>query len=410
MTPELLQDRMPITVLQSAYPQLFDFITAHYPQAIKDKETLHFCGVACPEKNRSYVFLPRGSTNKHSISDARLTMNALARYGQDVESRIGNNATEGGDTNLAATIRNIVTDYQRNGLYSQRLRIRSRNTGKPDWKRTLQRRIPLLDRKGRPVYSDLDCTRFLSAPENLLATVQALTLRQILSAHGWWTSLDQSLLAETADIRTPNLAEVQIAPAIRRFKHLLFDDRSLALASLLEQYWDSRATETEGTFICGVPDFSAIWEHMLKAALKDVSATWNARLPLPAYRYSDGNTHPRSSGGVMDIVVEQDGRIVVADAKYYRATSTATAPGFGDILKQSFYSQSLKKLAPKHTVESYFVFPSWEDIGPLQMGAFYNRDPVDRTDWLEPVNCIYVNVRSIMSDYTARRKTDWLPL
>lgn len=408
MMPTFLQDRMPIAILETQYPELLEFISTEYPQSVKDKQTVHFCGVACPGNEQSFAFVPRGAPSGFLNCDARLTMTSLARYGQDVESRIGNDATEGGDSSLAATIQSIVQDYRRNGLYAQRLRIRSRDSGKPDWKRTLQRHAPLINREGTPIYVQLESSRFLNATENLLATIQAETLRDILSKHGWWTGLDKSVLSDVSEISQPDHAVAQYSAAIQRFKRLLFDDRSLALASLLEQYWDSEASQSAGSFICGVPDFSAVWEHMLKTAVNDVSSKWNARLPLPSYEYRDGRFKARTKGGIMDVVIESGNDLIVADAKYYRAQSTSTAPGFGDILKQSFYTRSLKSLAPDKTVRSYFVFPAWEKNGPLERAGFYERQSVKLTDWLETVDCVYVNLRELMENYTTRNMIDWL--
>lgn len=408
MTPVILQDRIPLRLLKERHPSLLEFISRAHPQSVAGNDRLHFCGVACPDFDQSFVFLPRGSAVDFDERDGRLTMMALARYGRDVESRVGNSATNGGDTNLAATIQAIVADYQRSGLYVQRLRIRARNSGKPDWKRTLQRRTPLVSRQRSPVYSEIECSKFLNASDNLLAKIQAATLGDILAKHGWWTGLENSVVSELANVKKPDHAAVHYPAALRRFKRTLFDDRSLALVSLLEHYWDAQASHQEGQFICGVPDFSAVWEQMLKATVDDVSAKWNARLPVPGYRYENDDFVPRSQSGIMDIVVETNADLVVADAKYYQAETTNTAPGFGDILKQSFYARGLKGLGHTQTVHSVFVFPTWGESAKLVEGSFYDRELADQIDWLEPVDCLYVNLRSLMASYTRRAAKNWI--
>lgn len=173
------------------------------------------------------------------------------------------------------------------GLYAQRLRAGSVNTGKPDWKRTIQRQAPMINRAGKPVYASINGSRFLSASDNILAAVQAETLRDIVTKHGWWVGLDRSHLADLANVPAPALPEARLVSALERFKIRLFDDRSLQLASFLQQYWSASATQVPGSFICGVTDFSAVWEHMLKKTVPDASVQWNQRLPVPGYTLED---------------------------------------------------------------------------------------------------------------------------
>jgi len=200
---------------------------------------------------------------------------------------------------------------------------------------------------------------------------------------------------------------MRFATAIGEFKRFLFDDRSLALADLLIQYWLASSLNSDGHFICGVSDFSAVWENMLKSTVNDVSAQWNAKLPTPGYFYSGGEFVPRAKGGVIDIVVENPEGIIVADAKYYGAYSTATAPGFSDILKQSFYAKSVSDISKGRTVTSLFVFPTWGSNQRLKMGGFRVRETHEDVSWLDDVGCLYVSVDPLMECYVRRSAYRW---
>lgn len=269
-SPNILIDRMVVSELGRSHPDIFDLLSDQFPRSIANKDKVQFCGVLCPPNGKPHAFMPRGFKATNNGDIPKLVMRTLARFGNEVESRVGNTSVDGEGPNLATTIHNIVSDYMKYGLYSQRLRIRSKNAGKPDWKRTLQRQMPLINRLGKPIYLTLDSSRFLSASENILALVQAETLRDIMAKHSWWVGLDQSVLSDIVSVPIGNIPKKQFAHQIERFKVHLFDDRSLQLASFLQQYWTNSAAQVDGGFICGVSDFSSVWEHMLKSTVDDV--------------------------------------------------------------------------------------------------------------------------------------------
>lgn len=406
MTMELLHDRMPIEMVRQKYPDVLSFFSRDFPRALADKETLHFCGVVCLGDSAPIVFLPRGLGEGISPQVARLTMRVLARFGDEL-SRLGTSPEMGHEASLAATIQSLANDYKRYGLFEQRLRVRSRNSGKPDWKQTMQRQLPLLTKNRQPVFAAVESSRSLSMSENLLAAIQAETLREIIARHGWWCDLDQSSLADLSRVGSPRISSARYPMALAAFKRFLFDDRSLALADLLIQYWLASSLNSRGGFICGVSDFSAVWENMLKSTVKDQSEHWNTKLPVPGYTYSTGEFVPRAKGGVIDIVIENADEIIVADAKYYGASSTATAPGFSDILKQSFYAKSVREISSEKMVTSLFVFPTWGAEQRLKVGGFRARNTQDEISWLEDVECLYVSVKPLMESYIRKSGHCW---
>lgn len=130
---------------------------------------------------------------------------------------------------------------------------------------------------------------------------------------------------------------------------------------------------------------------------------------MPSYTYDDGSLNSRKKSGEIDIVIDGEDEIIVADAKYYSALSTETAPGFGDILKQSFYSKGVQGLVAEKPVKSIFVFPTWDDYSPLMSGGFYDRNTNNPIDWLNSVDCIYVDVLTLMQKYVTKQQWDWHP-
>lgn len=110
---------------------------------------------------------------------------------------------------------------------------------------------------------------------------------------------------------------------------------------------------------------------------------------------------------MIDIVIESAEEIVVADAKYYGTQSTVTAPGFADLLKQSFYSKGVEELSSGKSVKSVFVFPTWNDSYRLSKSGFYKRETGEPTEWLNDVDCIYIDVSTLMQNYVSKRRWDW---
>lgn len=397
-----------VSELKSQQPAIHDFLSSAEPRAIAGKETVHFSGVICTDRDHAAFFLPRGIAPGGSAGwKAQITMRSLARYARETENRTGSSPTEGGQASLSALILDIVRDYRENGIYSQRVRISHGTAGKPDWKKTIAGKIPFLTTTGAPVYPDPETTRFMSAQRNPLALIQIETIRHIAERHGWWAGLTVAGTAGLADYPSSGIAPPQRPAAIRRFMQMLFDDRSLALAGLLALYWEQESALADGSFICGVPDFSAVWEAMLRSLVNDSSSSWNSRLPMPGYVYRDGQ-HVSRKGGVTDIVVEEDNRVTVADAKYYAATDSGNAPGIGDMLKQHFYAESIQALAPGKTIRSCFVFPAEKGEGTLDKAVLFERGasplPINR----QIAECIYVDPVRVMNAYVTRSTDNWL--
>lgn len=162
-------DRMRVDELKAVNPNLLNFLEQKYPRAVSDKDKIQFCGVLCSQGHEPSIFLPRGYRDANNGVIAKLLMQTIARFGNEVDSRQGDASLAGEEASLAATIHNIIADYLRYGLYSQRFRVASLNSGKPDWKRTLQRQLPMFTQSRKPVYASVSSSRFLIALENILA-------------------------------------------------------------------------------------------------------------------------------------------------------------------------------------------------------------------------------------------------
>lgn len=89
MTLCLLADRMPVDQLGKFRPELLAFLAREYPGAVVGKKKIHFCGVVSPRAGESFLFLPRGAGENETGRAASLVMRTLARFGEEVQSRVG---------------------------------------------------------------------------------------------------------------------------------------------------------------------------------------------------------------------------------------------------------------------------------------------------------------------------------
>jgi 5-methylcytosine-specific restriction endonuclease McrBC regulatory subunit McrC len=124
------------------------------------------------------------------------------------------------------------------------------------------------------------------------------------------------------------------------------------LAEYLRYYLKDTRKSSDVAFVFGVDDFHTVWETMLRETLlrspNDTRRQWNAALPRPVYFHLNSNKRDsRSRGMQTDIILEDETGYTIVDAKYYKAKSVETAPGWPDIAKQIFYEKALRELVNK---------------------------------------------------------------
>ena len=406
-SPEILLDRMAVNELRAGKPEIACLLAGLGIGKTEHRETVHFCGLANASGKDAVFFIPRNSKqDTHADLDtAGMTMRALARFGREVESRKGVARSTGDNATLAALISDLAQDFRDNGIYSERMRYYDRNSGKPDWKRTISREIPFLTSGGTAVYPETRTTRTRDSHETLLAQAQAAVMGEIIETHSWWLDGIQSRANELRPFRKPLSPRFLWPGALRSLLPSLYASRPVYLANTLIAYLEETATHAAGEFICGVEDFSTVWEHMLRKTLPGVEEGWNAKLPKPGYvRREDGSVEMFDRGMQTDIIVREDNHLTVIDAKYYGATGKGSVPGWPDIVKQLYYQMALEKVVSKETVSNCFAFPAGYRISqPYSSARVYisTEKPVQDFPVIE---CRYIDMLEVLEAYSGHRK------
>lgn len=405
--PEILVDRIAINYLRKAKPEVVSFLINRGIGKTDRREIVHFCGLADASGESAVFFLPRHAHQNATadLKTAGLTMRALARYGREVESRKGITHSDGDNATLAALIEELAQDFRDNGIYSERARYGARNSGKPDWKRTIAREMPFLTSGGVAVFPETRTTRTLDSHENLLAQIQAAVMSEIIEKHSWWLDGVEARTGELRSFRQPTSPRLLWPGSLRSLLPSLYANRPVLLAKALIAYLEETAGNSDGSFICGVEDFSAVWEHMLRKIIPGVEEGWNARLPKPGYiRSDDGVVEILDRGMQADIIAREGNHLTIIDAKYYDATGKGSVPGWPDIVKQLYYQMSLEKIIDSETVSNCFAFPAGLDSPQPFSSAqvFHSKD--EPVDGFPAIGCRYIDMLLVLEAYSNGRK------
>lgn len=406
--PRVLQDRVGVQYLEERYRKLTSELRRQDQGKTLQKDTVHFCGLACTSSSESYVFVPRKALRSSAAENqriARTTMRVLAKYGQDTRDRQGLSSVENGNVGLISTVQDLADDFRRYGIFAERLRYATRNSGKPNWPRTAVRELAMVSGNGNIVYPNIRTSRTSNAHESVLARVQVAVLLEIAEYHGWWLDGLQGREAELKAYASPNFPRLLWSQKLRSLLPNLFAQRAIRLAHSLISYLDEDPRQDDGITLYGIDDFHAVWERMLREVLPGVEGGWNSRLPKPAYRQaSNGHLLVQERGMQTDIVIRDGTTLKVLDAKYYDATAISNSPGWPDIVKQLFYHLALKSVVGEEVRTGGFVFPArYRDEGPFTQVSVVGTDQAPAIGF-PSINCMYLSVNEVMEAYLGRRK------
>ncbi|WIW95467.1 LlaJI family restriction endonuclease [Altererythrobacter rubellus] len=414
MTILFLPDRYPKTKLASRHPEVASNLQKASTSMMENgQKTVAWVGVARADAESAVVFLPHGSPAGAPEREAfaRDLMKAIVRFARE-HARAG----EGGDnesTTQTALLAELAMDFRDFGLYSTREKIRGRRDGKPDWARTVKSGAAFPASNGAPVYFDIATSRYSSFATNVVARIQAAVISEINELHGWWVG--HYFGAREVPRAAPDTVwPRKIWPRLLRLaRRELFQSRAVNLVRMLLDYLEGSMETGDGRVVCGVSDFSTMWETMLRDTLDGVEAHWNSYLPGPVYMNAWG--HGDEAGRMeLDIVVRKGDRIVILDAKYYRADSSTFVPGVQDISKQIIYQRAVESTGrvAKDRITNAFIFPAETTCrNPYKAIRFFLPDGSPASGF-PPVECQFVSVPEVVTAYASRGKLadqSWLP-
>ncbi|MGJ8596777.1 LlaJI family restriction endonuclease [Sulfitobacter sp.] len=410
--PQFFSDRDPLGSLEHQAGSVVAAMRHWGLGRVDERETIHFCGLIHHPEKGAVLFLPREARTGDYTEDlktASLTMRALAKFGAETSKREFEDDGETGNPGALSVIKRLADDFRDHGLFSERTRLQTRNSGKPDWGRTVKREIAMPDRNGQPVYTDIRANRAANTSEALLAQIQAAVLKEINVAHGWWLPGAVARKTELVSCSQPPFPRTTWARKLDALLPSLYSARSVFLAEYMRHYLRETRASTNGSFVFGVSDFHSVWEAVLRETIVrsayDKRRNWNSKLPKPVYVHKADGTHDaRSRGMQTDIILEDVTGYTIVDAKYYAAKSASSAPGWPDIAKQMFYEKALREVVettsvPTTSIRNIFAFPSKTTNGPLSRVELQRIDGQPLGTDFPDIECAYISVASALELY-----------
>ena len=257
MISTFLHDRYSKAELKNNYPDIYDCLQAKGILEGKN-ELVRFVGLVNSRNGECVVFLPHGAPRdqkKDGFSFAEELMAAIAKFARQ-NLRIGEDSQGEPALSFSALLAAIAEDYRDHGIFSERVRIKTVNSGKPDWRATIRDQIPLVTANGAPVFTDIRTTRPVPSDNNILGAVQAVVVREISGIHSWWLARSLGNRPAPSDIKEPQFPREAWPRILRGLRNNLFAERSLRLVSMLIAYLEYTPTGSEGKLVCGISDFS----------------------------------------------------------------------------------------------------------------------------------------------------------
>ena len=416
--PKIFSDRDRVDDLISNAENVYQAMLNSGYGKLEQNDKVQFCGMVYHPVDGIAVFLPREA--KTGISDydcetARLTMNALAKFSIETSKSLFQDDGEIGNPELLSVIKKISDDFRDNGLFFERLRNNTINSGKANWGKTIKHELPMPNKIKQPIFINIHTSRSARSNDTLLAQIQAAILSEIQQAHSWWLDSISGRINELYSCNRPNFPRNTWANKLDTLMPSLYSSRSIFLANYLRYYLRETRNSSDGSFVFGLNGFHTVWETILKKTItrspNDRMLNWNSRLPIPVYSKKDNiEQDSRLKGMQTDIILEDEIGYTIIDAKYYSAKSANTAPGWPDIAKQFFYEKALREIvdSPEEipsNIKNIFVFPSRSKDGPLTQVTLQHRK-LEKTvsDYFPPIFCVYVSVRDALELYVSGKQ------
>lgn len=400
----IFEDRSPLRWLSGEYPTLFRHLSELGRGRIDERDRLHFCGLVHPPGETPTVFLPRAALQGSFSADlatAQLTMQTLAKFGYSNRTRTDMSSFGPQGISQLGVVLDLAADYRDYGVYCETERYPTVGSGKPNWAKTLRREFGFYTENG-----ELDPPlrirgqRSLDSHSSAMSQIQVAVLREIIDSHGWW--LTQFGLHGLLRSRHPTTAAPRSrwVALLKQVRQTLYSTRSLRLCGLLVAYLEEQAKTQETCLLVGIEDFHIVWEEVLRQVIPGVERQWNSRLPTPFYvSRRDDQADEARSGLRTDIVFRRDGLLMLADAKYYGASTASESPSVSDIVKQHAYERAIEFIDGNPIAANIFIFPaSHSGQGKFTHIEFRTQGGA-RAESFPLVSCLYLSVHDVLQHY-----------
>ena len=346
------------------------------------------------------LFLPKGMKPYENQSDARQLYHCITEYERSVN--LGWNSRSENKVAIPFGIK-ILEDYLLNGMYSIREKKYLRNqTGKIVWPKTIRQVRPYITKSNIPIYDPPISFRQKSSSD-LILQIHCAIVRESDEQLSWLLSRKGSRIA-------PDLAKAKLPLSVPKSIKLLrnelsrqYEDIKIFQLKLMIDYLEQKAKfRGKSDWRLGTTNFQVLWENICSNVFGDQKKIFP--IPAtPAYQIS-GTINPRPENAQRpDIVVSENNKLAVVDAKYYDFKKSR--PAWGDMVKQFFYAKSYQLKYSDFAVKNFFAVPDVLDSSTEQVVVVDQHNaPLNQT--FSPIGIVYLDVNKVIDLFINRKKSE----
>jgi hypothetical protein len=301
-----------------------------------------------------------------------------------------------------------MNDYVEHGVYVKRTSDIRKNTGKTDWKRTINR-IQCYPSNGSIIYLDTLGKKTTTYYDDEISRIHAEVIRELDNLIGWiFFDNNSNVSSELAAFKKPSGdSNFKIEMLVKELGNL-YADRDMKLMMDLMSYLSGETGNSNSSIVIGISKFHSMWEHMIDSCMI-LKYNINTHLAKPCYKINGEYQIATQKGGRTDTVLRSPDKKTfgIIDAKYYGADNLVNLPGWPDLIKQFFYALALNDIYPEATVYNWFIFPG----SKATVESVHLMSPATQSlqDYkYKPIQCEFIEPMLLIDHYIAGKKITWL--
>jgi hypothetical protein len=351
-----------------------------------------------------YVILPCGYRTDNSFHDIQVLLDLFERIAN--EKKMDNEFYDQieieleGNGHLLTVSHELIKDFKENGL------IRIDNTveginigGRINWKKTVKQKNQMFTEEGIPIYTDLVMTRKENNKDELMCSLHRYAVNKSIAMYGILFGIGSGF--DESAIELPIDREVALS-FLKSERQMTYNSRFLRVIDLVIRFIDSTENESiNNDFISlTTKSFYTVWELMCKELLRDEFLSMREMIPRPYWQI--GDSEPKYTEQIPDIVFIDNNELFLLDSKYYNINKNI--PGWHDLVKQYFYEISLKSVL-NEVKASYNIMLIPYDI--VETARFWGVSKVENVPGFGEVKGILLNTKKVIEHFNYGGKENY---
>lgn len=364
---------------------------------------------------RPHVSFPRGyslSNEDEAVrKDILCLIAVLQRFSRQRE---GDGRTGAGEETLSFPILSyqyVINDFLAHGYYAeQEVEYRQSDSGKVNWKRTIQQVQPQLD-NGNIVYLNFIAKRSVTA-SSIITRIHEFCVYESFSKLGW-LYLSSAFLPPKPSFRFNR--RIYLSALNDALKNTFNSEKKLLFKSMINIVNCAEEHSERIEFQYGVSRFEYVWENLIDYVFGES----NKDVFFPHAKWHIINGHRTETSALEpDTVMLLGDKLFILDAKYYKYGITNNPmhlPATSSIQKQITYGDYIARchFVGRNEIYNAFVMPFTASDGedPMKFVSVGTADWIEyspRTENYKYILGMLLDTRYIMNTYTRHNEKEIL--